>query len=297
LSSLTILIAHLASIIAAPPSTPLSFAAAQAADTNARDFYSAPVGTQLGVLYLPTVWANEFDSNAGTFKDAELDVNVVAYRHVWFSDICGTLCTPQFIVPGSRVEATLPGADNSISSTGIGDPQVGGTLFLINNPEQREYSGLLTLLTLPVGSYDSDKADVSAGANRWGATLLLNYTRGVSANWTLEGSLEAQIYGDNDDYYGMELSQDPLYRLQAFASYDFTPSTYGALRLYHAVGGELEIDGGKIANTRQQYTDLGFELGHWLDRQNQLMFTYAKNVETENGFDVSQTMLRFVHVY
>ncbi|KEA65223.1 QbdB [Marinobacterium lacunae] len=286
----TLIAGHLCACLSAAGS-------AQAADTNARDFYSAPAGTQLGVLYLPTVWANEFDSNAGTFKDAELDVNAIAYRHVWFSDICGTLCTPQFVVPASRVEATLPGASQSISSTGIGDPQVGGTLFLINNPEQREYSGLLTLLTLPVGSYDSDKADVSAGANRWGATFLLNYTRGVSANWTLEGSLEAQFYGDNDDYYGMTLSQDPLYRLQAFASYDFTPSTYGALRLYHAVGGELELDGQKIANTRQQYTDLGFELGHWLDPQNQLMFTYAKNVETENGFDVSQAMLRFVHVY
>lgn len=269
----------------------------QAADTNAKDFYSAPSGTQLGVLYLPITQASQYDSETGTFEDAELNVQAVAYRHIWFTDICGTLCTPQVILSGARVKAKLPGATESMSDSGLGDAQIGGTLFLLNNPEQREYSGLLSLLTVPIGDYDSNAADVSAGANRWGATFLLNYTRGISDKWTLEGSLEAQLYGKNDDYYGQTLSQDPLYRLQAFASYDFTPSTYGALRLYHAQGGELEINGSRVDNSRQKYTQVGFEVGHWLDGRNQVMFTYADNIDSENTFDSSQFMLRFAHVY
>lgn len=286
------------SLIGAALATTLPFGtSAFAADTNAKDFYSAPAGTQLGVLYLPNTQASEYDSETGTFKDAKLDVQAVAYRHIWFTDMCGTLCTPQIIVSGARVKATLPGATDSMSDSGLGDAQIGGTLFLLNNPEKREYSGLLSLLTVPIGEYDGKAADVSAGANRWGATFLLNYTRGVSEKWTLEGSLEAQLYGNNDDYYGQTLSQDPLYRLQAFASYDFSPTTYGAFRLYHAQGGELEIGGTKIDNSRQEYTQVGFEIGHWLDSRNQVMFTYADNVESENTFDSSQLMLRFAHVY
>jgi len=269
----------------------------QAADTNARDFFSAPAGTQVGVLYVPSTRAEEYRSSTSTFHDADLSVDALAYRHIWFTDLCGTLCTPQVILSGAHVKARLPGATERQSDTGFGDPQVGGTLYLVNNPEKREYSGLLTLITVPVGSYDEKEADVSAGANRWGATFLLNYTRGVSADWTLEASLEAQLFGDNDDYYGRTLAKDPLYRLQAFASYDFTPSTYGALRLYHARGGELELDGAKLPDTRQRYTQLGLELGHWLDQRNQLMVSVGGNVESENAYHSSQAMLRFAHVY
>jgi len=268
-----------------------------AADTNARDFFSAPVGTSLSVLYLPTTWADSFHSASGKDDHARLNVEALAWRQLWFSDICGTLCTPQFILPAAHIRATLPGSQSSQSDSGIGDPQVGGTLFFINQPDKREYSGLLTLLTLPVGSYDAQHPDVSAGAHRWGATFLYNYTRGVGKNWVLEASLEAQLYASNDNYYGGQLQQQPLYRLQAFASYDFNPTTYGALRLYHSRGGALRLNGQELADTRQNSTQLGVEVGHWLDKQDQLMLMLARNVHTTNSFDSSQAMLRLVHVF
>jgi hypothetical protein len=269
----------------------------QAADTNARDFFSAPVGTSLSVLYLPVTWADSFHSASGNDDHARLNVEALAWRQLWFSDICGTLCTPQFIIPAAQIKATLPGSQTSQRDSGIGDPQVGGTLFFINQPDKREYSGLLTLLTLPVGSYDAQHPDVSAGAHRWGATFLYNYTRGVGKNWVLEASLEAQLYGNNDNYYGSSLKQQPLYRLQAFASYDFTPDTYGALRLYHTRGGALRLNGQDLPDTRQNSTQLGVELGHWVGKQDQLMLMLARNVHTSNSFDSSQAMLRLVHVF
>ncbi|WP_375741363.1 transporter [Pseudomonas boanensis] len=272
-------------------------AAGQAADMNARDFFSAPVGTQLGVVYLPTNRANDFHGPADANGKAELEVNALAYRHVFFSDICGTLCTPQFIVPFVDIDARLPGATHHTSERGFGDPQVGGTLFFINQPETRTYSGLLTLLTLPVGEYHSQNPDVSPGTNRWGLTFNYNYTQGIGEKWVLEANLEAQFYGKNDDYYGADLEQDPLYRLQAFASYDFTPATYGALRLVHADGGELRLNDRTLDDTHQRYTQLGVELGHWLDPQNQLMFALSRNVDTDNGYHGNQALLRLVHVF
>lgn len=139
--------------------------------------------------------------------------------------------------------------------------------------------------------------DVSPGANRWGATFVYNYTQGIGRDWVLEANLEAQFYAKNDDYFGSDLEQKPLYRLQAFASYDFSQSTYGALKLVHADGGELKLQGHTLDDTHQRYTQLGFELGHWLDRRNSLMFGLSRNVATDNAFHGSQALLRLVHVF
>lgn len=269
----------------------------EAADLNARDFFGAPSGTSLGVLYLPATRAGDFHGPADSTGKAELKVNAVAYRQVFFTDLCGTLCTPQFIVPFADIDARLPGASRHTGESGFGDPQVGGTLFFINDAASRTYSGLLTLVTLPVGEYHGQNPDVSPGANRWGATFVYNYTQGIGENWVLEANLEAQLYGKNDDYFGADLKQDPLYRLQAFASYDFTPATYGALRLIHADGGELRINDQRIDDTHKRYTQVGFEVGHWLDKQNQLMFSLSQNVATDNGYHGTDALLRLVHVF
>lgn len=269
----------------------------QAADLNARDFVSAPVGTSVGVAYLPLIRSNNFHGVADRNGDADLSVNVFAYRQLWFSDICGTLCTPQFVLSYVDTDARLPGSVERKSDRGLGDPQIGGTLFFINDPESRTYSGLLTMLSVPIGEYDSRNPDVSAGANRWTLNLNYNYTQGVGEKWLLEANVEAYLYGKNDDYFGADLEQKPLYRLQAFASYDFTPSTYGALRLIHADGGELELNGRTLDDTHQRYTQVGFEVGHWLDRRNQVMLGLTRNVSTTNTFAQNSLLLRFAHVF
>ncbi|MGE8500705.1 MAG: transporter [Pseudomonas sp.] len=269
----------------------------QAADLNARDFVSAPVGTSIGVAYLPLIRSNNFHGAADRNGDADLSVNVFAYRQLWFSDICGTLCTPQFVLSYVDTDARLPGSVERKSDRGLGDPQIGGTLFFINDPESRTYSGLLTMLSVPIGEYDSRNPDVSAGANRWTLNLNYNYTQGVGEKWLLEANVEAYLYGKNDDYFGSDLEQKPLYRLQAFASYDFTPSTYGALRLIHADGGELEFNGRTLDDTHQRYTQVGFEVGHWLDRRNQVMLGLTRNVSTTNTFAQNSLLLRFAHAF
>ncbi|MBX7276791.1 transporter [Pseudomonas sp. ERGC3:05] len=269
----------------------------QAADLNARDFFSAPPGTSLGVLYLPATRAGNFHGPADTTGKADLRVNALAYRQVYFTDACGTLCTPQVIVPFADINARLPGASQRTGESGLGDPQVGGTVFFINDPASRTYSGLLSLITVPVGEYHSNNPDVSAGANRWGATFVYNYTRGIGEKWVLEANLEAQLYAPNDDYFGSQLKQAPLYRLQAFASYDFSPATYGALRLIQADGGALRLNNRQLDDTHKRYTQVGFEVGHWLDKQNQLMFGLSQNVAASNGYAGTDALLRVVHVF
>ena len=91
-----------------------------------------------------------------------------------------------------------------------------------------------------------------------GRHLRLQLTQGIGRDWVLEANLEAQFYAKNDDYFGSDLEQKPLYRLQAFASYDFSQSTYGALagaRRWR----RTEAAGPYLDDTHQRYTQLGFE--------------------------------------
>jgi hypothetical protein len=187
------------------------------------------------VLYLPATWADSFHSASGNDNHARLNVEALAWRQLWFSDVCGTLCTPQFIIPAAHIKATLPGSQTSQQDSGIGDPQVGGTLFFINQPDKREYSGLLTLITLPVGSYDAQHPDVSAGANRWvPLSLQLHpWRRQKLGAGSLAGSPVLR-------------QQRQLSRQQPETAALVPPAglcllrlhpTYGALRLYHTRGG------------------------------------------------------------
>ncbi|MGQ0336027.1 transporter [Halomonas elongata] len=269
-------------------------ATASAVNLNARDFVSAPVGTVVSASYLSNQHADEFH---GADDDAYLNVNALAYRQLWFSDICGTLCTPQFVLPYLDVTAQAPGQPHDAGEDGFADPQIGGTLYVINDPETRTYSGLLTLVSLPLGEYDANRPGISAGANRWATHFAYNYTQGIGESWILEGNLEAQFYGSNDDYHGATLDQSPLYRLQAFASYDITPKTYGALRLIHGQGGELEIDGETISDTEQRYTRLGAELAYNVTPRDRILLALSHNIDTENAFHGSQSLLRFSHAW
>jgi len=268
----------------------------QAVDLNARDFFTAPLGTGLVAGYLPVTRASTYHG-AGRTDNERLEINALAYRQLWFSDLCGLLCTPQFILPYVDVAVRGPGATATERDHGFGDLQVGGTLFFINDPERRTYSGLLGLLSVPLGKYHGDQANASPSANRWALHLNYNYTQGLGQRWVVEGNVEAQFYGKNTDFYGQTLDQAPLFRLQAFASYDLTAKTYAALRLIQAKGGELRLGGKTLDDTQQRYTQLGLELGHWLDGRNQVLIALTHNVATTNTFARDDLLLRFVHAF
>ncbi|NTY90395.1 transporter [Pseudomonas putida] len=268
-----------------------------AADMNARDFIAAPDGTVLSAYYLSYSHSTNFRGDGDTYKNAKATVTAFAFRQVLYTDLCGVICTPQFVIPYVDIDSRSPGQMGSGSGSGVGDPQIGGTLFLINNPNTQTYSGFMTLLTVPVGEYHSQSPDVSPGGNRWVLDLLYNFTQGLGERWVVEADLEALLFGKNNDYYGESLEQKPVFRLQTFLSYAFTDNTYGALRFIQGQGGEARFDGATLSDTEQKYTQLGVEIGHKLDQKNQFMLALTKDLDSSNTFQGAQALLRFVHVY
>lgn len=272
-------------------------ALAHAAGTmNARDFIAAPPGTSLAVLYYENEGSNEF-SGVPASANENLDVNALLYRQLWFTDICGTLCTPQFILPYADVYLRMPFSPKSSSSSGFGDPLFGGAIYISNNPQQKYYSAFLTLVSLPVGKYDSLNPDSSPGSNRWEVFLTYNNTISVGEEWVFEANLEAELYGNNDDYLGSKLEQSPLLSAQLIASYDISSSVYGAASVIHSDGGEMELDGYTLPDTTSRETRLGAELGYSLSRRNTIMASYSKIISSTNAFESDKVLLRFTHVW
>lgn len=266
-----------------------------AADLNARDFYSAPSGTQVGLVYLNDDRSTHFHGKGA--NNAKLRASSVAYRHVFFTDICDTLCTPQFILPAVDLKLELPGADKSKRNRGFADLQFGGTLFIINQPEKRLFSGVLTMVTAPTGSYQSHNAATSIGKNRWQVDFVYNITKGITDHLIAETNFEIQLYSKNNDFNGMSYRQRPLFRNQTFISYDFTPQTYGALRFIFAEGGSAKLAGNTLPDSRYRNVQLGLELGHKISPKDTLMLSVSRDVQTRNTFQGSHLLLRLAHVY
>jgi len=287
-------IRHLALAAAA---LPLAVFTANAADFNARDYFSAPAGTHIGVTYLPMTRAEEFRSGLGNDHSAKLSVNGLVHREVWFREIGGVMTTPQFVIPVLDINVRGPGAAQRTHQTGVGDPQVGGTVYFVNQPESRTFVGWLNLVTLPIGKYDRNDPGSSPSKNRWELHSALNVTRGVGEKWVLESALEVQAYGKNDDYVGMDMKQDPIIRLQSFASYDLAAGTTAALRFVYAEGGKMKLNGADLAGTRQRYAQLGFEFSHQVNAKNNLMFSFNRHIEARNTFLQNDLLLRWVYVY
>jgi len=287
-------IRHLALAAAA---LPLAVSTAKAADFNARDFFSAPAGVHVGVTYLPMTRAEEFRAGAGNDHNAKLSVNGLVHREVWFREFGGILMTPQFVVSGLDINVRGPGAPRRTHQTGLGDPMVGGTVYFVNQPESRTFVGWLNLLALPIGKYDRNDPGSSPGKNRWELHSALNFTRGVGEKWVLESALEVQAYGKNDDYVGMDMKQDPMIRLQSFASYDLSAANTAALRFVYAEGGKMKLNGADLAGTRQRYAQLGFEFTHQVNPKNNLMFSFNRHIEARNTFLQNDLLLRWVYVY
>ncbi|WP_106477975.1 transporter [Phytohalomonas tamaricis] len=263
---------------------------------DARDFIAAPPGTAVSVLYYGHQSAHDFAGAPPRGKE-NLEVNSLLYRQVWYSDVCGNLCTPQFILPYADINLRMPGSVDENHASGIGDPLFGGAFFLFNNPHEKYYSGIMALVSLPLGEYDSNSPGTSPGANRWEVLLTYNNTIGVGENWYLESNLEAEVYGNNNDYLGETLEQSPILSAQFTASYDFTSSIYGALSLMYKNGGEIKLNGTKVPDTRLQETRGSIAFGFDLDRNNKLMISYSSPTNSKNTFRNDEMRVRFSHTW
>ena len=123
------------------------------------------------------------------------------------------------------------------------------------------------------------------GANRWNIRIGLPFMVTLG-DWipgeitTLEILPSVWFYGDNDNTFGSNLEQDPMYTLEAHITRDITASTFVSLDYFVQRVGDSFTDG-LPSGTAHTSDSLGLTLGYMLNAQTQFQLRYASTLSPD----------------
>lgn len=254
--------------------------------TDPGDYTPLPAGTSLGILYGQYATRDRLYADGDQVSiDAGLDTTIGLARFVHYIDVGGVIVDPQMIVPFGEVELTEPfGPLEPTSGSGVGDPIIGATAWVVNAPETQQWLGLSAFVSVPLGRYDADRGPVNVGENRWKGIFQAGYTKHLTTKIVMDLIGEYSIYGDNDDFLGLRRKQDDAQSLQSHLRYLLLSNSHVALSYYHSFGGETTLDGmdqdDKVNTNRWLATYATF-----VDPTTQFQIQAGRDIHVENGFE------------
>jgi len=217
-----------------------------------------------------------------------------------------SIIPPGFLPPGVG-----PGGTLRQSASGYGDPSVQldvnlfGTSRLKSNVDLLNYEPTWTidaavLLAVPVGQYDDDQL-LNLGLNRWygRVALPIKYHFGAFApgyRSSLELTPSIWLFGENDDFLGQKLENDPLWQFEAHLTHDFTRTFFGSLDLLYRGGFQSEINGVELGEDLD-IGNLGFTLNFQATDNLAIRTGYSSNVFGDNDLDNSMIRIQFVYAW
>lgn len=251
------------------------------------DYAALPEGTTVITAYL---YDREFDSlysKGQRVAQGKLQSNVAALRLVRYYRLGAYTVAPVAVLPYSvnHVEGNLRRALGD-GSNGFVDARLGGTIWLVNQPQTRDYLALTLVTFIPTGTYTSTRA-INAGENRWKTTLGLGALHGFGERWTLDVVPELAWYGTNESYLGnRRLEQQPSYALTSYLRYRALPNAEIFVGGQVNGGGETEINGVAQKNVLHSRRSM-LGLTYSPTRTSQMMVRYARETSTDNGLHLS----------
>ena len=254
--------------------------------TDPGDYTPLPGGVNLGILY------GQYATRDAAYADGDripaeagLDTTIGLARLVHYMDIGGIIVDPQIIIPFGKVELTEPfGPLQSTSESGVGDPIIGATAWVLNNPYDQQWVGLSAFASVPVGQYDEDKGPVNVGENRWKGIFQAAYVKHLGNSVVLDLIAEYSVYGDNDDFLGFKREQEDAQSLQGHLRYLLSKQSHVALSYYHSFGGETTV-GGQDQDDRVNTNRWLATYATFVDPTVQLQVQAGQDISVENGFE------------
>lgn len=267
----------------------LSSAKALAVDVNAGDYTALPAGTHIAAWYQQYSQAYRFNPDGGSdsTRQTRLKSNISILRLIHFMDIGGITVDPQILLPFGHVYDARIGGQSLGSASGIADPIVGATFWLVNQPGagvSGRYFGITPLLYLPLGHYDRKDA-LNLGENRFKGDLQLGWVEPLWGRFSLELYGDAVVYGHNDEAGSgrQTLKQDPTYQVQGNLRYDFNPTQRIALGYSASTGGKRYLDG-EYTGQKTENQQVRLEFQQMVSQRVQLSAQLTRDLRTVGGF-------------
>ncbi len=219
-------------------------------------------------------------------------------------NVSTTIVQSQFLPAG-----VVRGASFSQSASGWGDPTVQidvnlfGTPPLISTVDLLNYEPTYTvdvavMLAAPIGNYDGDRL-INMGLNRFFGrfALPMKYHFGVFAagyNTTIELTPSVWVFGENDDFLGQKLENEPIWQLEGHVTHDFTRTFYGSLDFLYRRGFQSEFNGVGVGD-ELVIGNIGLTLNFNVTDNMSIRAGYSSNVFGDDGLDNSVTRIQFVY--
>ena len=250
--------------------------------------------------------------------DIEASIYMASYLHhttlfnrpsSYLLSVAGGSVDADFQVGASFLPPGDTGAALSQSSRGFADPNAQLVVNLFGAPPLKrnfdliDYEPTVTLdaavmLAVPVGEYDADKM-VNLGLNRWYGRIAFPvtyyfgaFTPGYRNSFELIPSV--WLFGENDDFMGQKLENDPLWQLEAHLTHDFTRTFWGSLDVLYRNGFQSEIDGSEVGE-ELEIGDIGLTLNYDVNDNFSIKTGFSSNVFGNDDLDTSMVRLQFVY--
>lgn len=193
-------------------------------------------------------------------------------------------------VPFGAVHSQGKGGDS-----GMGDTTFAFAVWPYADRSAKTYFGAAFYLTLPTGSYDSNRY-FNMGENRYSTAVQVGYERPLADKVAGMVAFDAVFFGDNTDASQpnphKKLEKDVLYTAQFGVRYDFNQQYSLTGTYYYTAGGETTYDGVDSNNaTRLQRYQLSGIGNYSFGR---ITVHYSSDLKTENGyFEDDRLTLRY----
>ncbi|MCU0975032.1 MAG: transporter [Steroidobacteraceae bacterium] len=263
----------------------------------------APNPTGVSFVSLSTGWTegDVLADASSPIQDFEIEYSDVIAGYVRSFAMGSRLASASFIVPYITGEATglVNGEPARAPRSGPGDLRMRFTLNLLPGSALDPASfaraapdrtlGFSVTIAAPTGEYYDDKL-VNIGTNRWAVRPEFGGLRQFG-RWTLDGSIAAWFYEDNDDYLGgSRRSQDPITVIQGHVSYTFAPRLWLGLGLTWYTGGESSVDGVDRGD-EQDNTRAGLTLAVPVGQRHSVKLAWSTGTSARAGGDFDSLSL------
>jgi len=270
-----------------------SLDSAHAQQMEPRSYTNAPIGLNFLIATYQYSWGDVLVDPSLPIKNANAKVNALVLGYSRVLDFWGESGTLAALLPYAQISANgqIEGQAQGVTRSGPGDLGLRLAVNVLGGPalsleEFRAYQqdtivGVSLTLTAPTGQYDNTKL-VNIGTNRWSFKPAAGISKAIG-EWTLEGEASVTFYTDNDEFLGHNLrQQDPLYALQAHATYNFNPTLWGALDATYYMGGRTTVNG-TLNEDLQANTRWGATLAQSVDKYNSIKLYFSSGLVARTG--------------
>ena len=273
-----------------------------AQDLEPRAYTAAPIGLHFLVASVGRSSGAVLVDTSLPIEDVRAVVESAAIGVGTTFDLAGRTALLVGVVPYPWAEASgrVGETAGKVTRSGFADPRVKLSVNLLGGEalRPREFAasrrptilGVSLSIVAPVGQYYSDKL-INLGTNRWQFKPEIGLSHAIG-RWTIDGYTAVWLYTVNDAFFpgSSTRTQDPLFTVQAHASYTLRPRLWFAIDGTWYAGGTTTVNG--VTNVdRQSNSRIGGTFSLPLTARQSLKASYSTGAKTRSGGDFNTVVV------